>query len=358
MGVIQKRGDNYRVLIRKAGMPSISKTFPKKALAQAFMVETEANIAKGHYREDKTSLGWCIDQYVKEYGPFDRDKDEKLTTLRKDLGQKTLKELDSSALISYANYLSKSGVKGFRKPSTVKGFMVRLGQTLKVAEAAFDCKPKLDDFDKAMIFLKGQKVIGTSDERERRTTDDEIARVLSFAKTSLPLQDLVRFQVVTAMRRGETLSLLWKELGDDGKTIGIWRKHPDQGKRYVRVPLLPEAVALIQKQSKVSERIFPYTPVSISSAWKRAVAAAGVEDLRWHDLRHEGCSRLFEMGLDIMTVALFSGHRDMNMLRRYTHLNAKTVLESLEPQLADPDTSGPSANLVVGPWSASGAGTS
>ena len=120
------------------------------------------------------------------------------------------------------------------------------------------------------------------------------------------------------------------ELGDEGRRIGLWSKHPE-GKRYSRGPLLEEAAEIIQHQPRTDARIFPYKPESVNTAFKRSRNCIGL-NVRWHDLRHEGCSRLFELGLDTMTVALFSGHRDINMLRRYTHLNATQVLQRLGSQ--------------------------
>jgi hypothetical protein len=57
----------------------------------------------------------------------------------------------------------------------------------------------------------------------------------------------------------------------------------------------------------------------------RAIRRAGIEDLRFHDLRHEATTRLFEKGLNIMEVASITGHKDLRMLRRYTHLKAEDL---------------------------------
>lgn len=67
-------------------------------------------------------------------------------------------------------------------------------------------------------------------------------------------------------------------------------------------------------------RIFPYNSRSVGTAFHRACVTLGIEDLHFHDLRHEGTSRLFEAGFEIPQVALVTGHKDWKMLRRYTHL--------------------------------------
>ena len=67
-------------------------------------------------------------------------------------------------------------------------------------------------------------------------------------------------------------------------------------------------------------RIFPYNSDTLSAAFTRACKVLGIEDLRFHDLRHEGVTRLFELGASIPQVAAVSGHRSWSSLQRYTHI--------------------------------------
>lgn len=76
---------------------------------------------------------------------------------------------------------------------------------------------------------------------------------------------------------------------------------------------------------RACDKIFPYSLESISTSWTRACQILGVKDLHFHDLRHEGIIRLFEMDWDIPRVASVSGHRDWNSMRRYTHLRGKVT---------------------------------
>ena len=71
---------------------------------------------------------------------------------------------------------------------------------------------------------------------------------------------------------------------------------------------------------RTAPQIFPYSTVAISAAFTRACKMLGIEDLHFHDLRHEGVSRLFEMGKTIPQVASVSGHRSWTSLKRYSHL--------------------------------------
>jgi integrase len=79
----------------------------------------------------------------------------------------------------------------------------------------------------------------------------------------------------------------------------------------------------VSRQGEGSD--FPYNSISVGTAFRRACADADVKDLHFHDLRHEGTSRLFEVGLSIEQVALVTGHKDWKMLRRYTHIRLEEL---------------------------------
>lgn len=306
-------------------MKPISRTFPKKAIAQRWMLNTEADIAAGEYKEDEQQFGELVKRYLIEIGkikPMGRTKANVLESLRASLGHHKLKDLTTPTLTAYA-------VERAVAPSTAMQDMIYIGVVLTTAESMWGAQPKMDEYRKAMVTLKKLGVIAEAQHRDRRVSDNEIRKILSYCSTGFPMADLVWFAVHTAMRCGEQMRIRWDDLGDEGRSILIrQRKHPKQ-KRDQRVPLLPEAAEILHRQPRIAEQVFPYEGRSVTAAFRRARKRAGLEDLRWHDLRHEGCSRLFERGLDTMTVSLFSGHRDINMLKRYTHLNASQILDSL-----------------------------
>jgi integrase len=102
-------------------------------------------------------------------------------------------------------------------------------------------------------------------------------------------------------------------------------KHPgDKKGNNVYCELPAEALAIIKSIPRDDERIFPRSTDAISAAFTRACKILGIEDLRFHDLRHEGISRLFEMGRTIPQVAAVSGHRSWTSLKRYAHIRQST----------------------------------
>ena len=150
--------------------------------------------------------------------------------------------------------------------------------------------------------------------------------------------DLTLFAVSTAMRLGEIVGLRWENLDEANRTIIIReRKHPTKKTtNHQKVPLpfgtctvggqLIDPLQMILKQPLAwsrKGRIFPHAAQSVSRAFQRATDDTAIVDLRFHDLRHDGASRLFEAGWPIERVALVTGHRDWNMLRRYTQLRAE-----------------------------------
>ena len=103
-------------------------------------------------------------------------------------------------------------------------------------------------------------------------------------------------------------------------------KHPT-GKdgNHRRFKYTPEAWAIVAAQPRANEYMFPYDAKSIGAAFTRACKLLGIQDLRFHDLRHEATSRLFERGYQIHEVAQFTLHESWNELKRYTNLKPENL---------------------------------
>ena len=96
------------------------------------------------------------------------------------------------------------------------------------------------------------------------------------------------------------------------------------------IPLTPKAYALLHDLDRVCDQVFPLTSNALKMAWGRILKIADIQDLHFHDLRHEAVSRFFDMGLTVPEVASISGHRDVRMLLRYAHANTSTLQAKLE----------------------------
>jgi integrase len=141
------------------------------------------------------------------------------------------------------------------------------------------------------------------------------------------VKPIVEFAIETAMRRGEILSLQWRHINLGKRTALL----PDTKNGDSRtVPLSSKAISILSSIPRsIDGKVFPITPNALKLSWVRACKRCGIDDLHFHDLRHEATSRLFEKGLNTMEVASITGHKTLQMLYRYTHLRAENILEKL-----------------------------
>jgi integrase len=127
------------------------------------------------------------------------------------------------------------------------------------------------------------------------------------------------------MRRGELLSLTWEHVHTEKRYVHL----PDTKNGETRdVPLSPMALELLRelpRNFRGDQVVFPLHYEALKSAWRRACTRTSITNLRFHDLRHEATSRFFEKGLNVMEVAAITGHKDLRMLQRYTHLRAEDL---------------------------------
>ena len=178
--------------------------------------------------------------------------------------------------------------------------------------------------------------------RNRRLNSDEELRLLEACDVhSNPyLGWIVRLALYTAMRKSEVTSLTRAQINLSKRTILL----PDSKNNSVRtVPLTDKAYKTIK--SALAHPIRPIDtklvfsgepgldgqrkPYIIDQVWKKALVRAGIKDLRFHDLRHEATSRFVEAGLSDQEVASITGHKSMQMLKRYTHLRNEDLVSRI-----------------------------
>lgn len=144
------------------------------------------------------------------------------------------------------------------------------------------------------------------------------------------MKALLIVAIETGMRRGEILGLRWSDISHNRRVITLTMTKNGSGRE---VPLSPRAFDVLAEwktQADVDQqRVFPMAPGSLEQAWYRLLLRADVGGLRFHDLRHEAVSRLFERGLNVIEVSSISGHKELRMLRRYTHLSADDLVSRL-----------------------------
>ncbi|MBJ8931633.1 site-specific integrase [Citrobacter freundii] len=166
--------------------------------------------------------------------------------------------------------------------------------------------------------------------RNRRLSAFE-ERILTkfFKKNSNELYCIFVIALETGMRQGEILSLLWENIN---LQTGIAHLPETKNGTWRDVPLTIKARKMLaDMEQKIRGKVFGYKSSGFKSAWRRAILELEIEDLHFHDLRHEAISRLFELGtLNVIEIASISGHKSLMMLKRYTHLRAYQLVKKLD----------------------------
>lgn len=168
-------------------------------------------------------------------------------------------------------------------------------------------------------------------ERLRYINRDEFVRL--HAALPSPFNDMALLAVVTGLRRGNITGLRWDQLDFQRRTATFSGQVMKNGKAF-SIPLNDTAIAVIRKQlGKHDELVFP-TPTGLryidipSEMWREALQATGIEDFRWHDLRHTWASWLRQDGETLDRIQELGGWEDESMVQRYAHLDVSHLSTS------------------------------
>lgn len=146
-----------------------------------------------------------------------------------------------------------------------------------------------------------------------------------------PLRILTLASCLTLLRLSELLSLRWEQLDGSGLEV------PVKGRRLKCLPLTPPLVSLLSRLPRLGPYVFtnpatlkPYTRAGVKASWQRACRRAGVKDFRFHDLRHQGATLLYELGYDEGMIKRIGGWRSTAAMERYRHVREPLVVEALQ----------------------------
>lgn len=328
MATLRKRGTKWQVQVRREGH-SLSRTFHLKedalrwAREQELSIDRGALISSGTAKSSATTsltLSDVLGRYQRDVLPAKRSAGliegyHLRAVLRHEIAATPLSEVTSVTLARYRDDRLRVVSSG-----TVNRELGLIQHALKIAREEWGHS----------IALTPIKKPSPGKPRQRRLRVEELAGL----RTALDqcrnpwVKPAFLFALTTGMRRGEVLSLKWANVDLEARTafLPITKNgHPRS------VPLSPQALSVLRElPQREEDLVFPISTNSLRLAWERVKRRAGVEDLRFHDLRHEAISRFFEQGLSVPEVSLISGHRDPRMLFRYTHLRAADVAKKLQ----------------------------
>jgi integrase len=207
-----------------------------------------------------------------------------------------------------------------------------IGVILRAAKSVKEFPVRPEIVQQARSACRELRLIAKPRKRTRRPTTEELTRLRVFfkgrdARAEIPMTDIMDFAIASARRESEICRLQWRDNNPSMRT-GLVRdaKHPtSKDGNHRRFKYTPEAWTIVERQPRTTDYIFPYDPKSVGAAFTRATRMLGITDLRFHDLRHEATSRLFERGYQIHEVAQFTLHDSWNELKRYANLRARDV---------------------------------
>jgi len=226
-------------------------------------------------------------------------------------------------------------------PATALNDLVWIGVVMRAAGTAWNIECRPDEVTRARAFCTAKKLVGKSHQRDRRPTTKELKALDAFFeaqdqsfRTEIPMRLIMWFAIYSSRREAEICRILAEDNQEDSvirngvtitKRTGLVRdaKHPrEKIGNHRRFVCRAEAWQIMQMQAESADgRIFPYDPKSVGARFTRACQILGIEDLHFHDLRHEATSRLFELGMDIPEVATHTLHTSWKELKRYAQLD-------------------------------------
>lgn len=330
----------WQAQVRRRGWPPITKTFPRKRDAQDWAIGVESDMRRGSYvRRDpaeRMTLSEALDKYLTEVTPTKKPSSQRTERghakrLRDALGKYSLIAITPDIVASYRDERLSEG----KSRNTVRLHLALLGHLYQTAMREWHIGLWTNP-------VRAVKTPKPGAGRDRRLLPDEEERLLAAAdQLSNPMLGyMIRFALETAMRASEIRGLRRGDI-DLGRRIARLRDTKNNDTRTV--PLTREAVRIVQATLKHPSRNgtdiiffgepgrdgirrgYEYDPV-----WRRLKEQADVHNLRFHDLHHEAVSRLVESGFGDQEVAAISGHKSMQMLRRYTHLRAEDLVARLD----------------------------
>ena len=326
MASIRRKKDKWQAVIRRAGEATLTRSFRSKMDARKWAIAVEQRLDKGisgdvNRAALNDSLWAYLSRYESEISPFkachnveryiigkwkrhglarlpigavttdrllpvlnDYKQRYKPETIRKDFG--LLRHMFNIAIEQWGVPLQVNPVQQLRLPSTVQHAVRRLPRG---AWEAFEAAYPIDE--RPMVFW------------------------------------MAVVALETAMRRSELLRLEWADV-DRARSLITVR----QGKNgYARfVPITNRCMEALDHLEGQDARVFGITPSGVANAWIVIRNRAGYPNVRFHDLRHEAISRLFEKGLSVPEVASISGHRTLSQLFRYAHADMHKIRDKLE----------------------------
>jgi integrase len=354
MASIRKRTNkdgsvSYRVDVRLKGFPPQRATFKRLADAKKWAGQTEAAIQENRYfkaaEARKHTFGELADRYIKETLPkksasAQENQKPQIKWWKTQIGHYTLADITAAQIAACRDkLLTEPNKKGqLIRPATVNRYIAVLSHAFNGAVNEWGW---LEDSPMRKVSRpsepRGRIRFLSDDETDSNgeTIDGERTRLLKACQASdnSYLYPVVVLALSTGMRRGEIMGLTWDDVDLHQGRITLYETK--NGEIRV-VPLVGKSLELLKAKAKAraeekirridTNLLFPSKvkqdkPMDLRAPWKTALKAAGIEDFRFHDLRHSAASYLAMNGASLAEIAEVLGHKTLQMVKRYSHLS-------------------------------------
>jgi integrase len=345
---------SYRVDVRLKGFTPQRATFKRLTDARKWGEGTEAAIRENRYFKTaearKHTFAELVDRYLylRDALPrkpkLEKDQTRQLKWWRGELGHFTLADLTPARITEARDKLAREPIPSttkqtksdtparYRSHATINRYLAALSHMFRVAVEEWGWledspmrKVSTLTEPRGRVRFLGEDTTGPSGE----AIEGERTRLLKACQESANpyLYPVVVLALATGMRQGEIMGLTW---GDVDLNRGLITLHETKnGERRV-VPLVGKALELLKEHAKVrridTPLVFPgkvkvNTPIDLRAPWLAALRGAGIDDFRFHDLRHSTASYLAMNGASLAEIAEVLGHKTLQMVKRYAHLS-------------------------------------
>lgn len=335
----------FRVQVRLRGHPQQTASFTRLTDARKWAAATESAIREGrHFKiaeAKRKTLADVIDRYERDILPRKKagtatEYSRALAWWRAEIGAYALADVTPALIVEQRDKLASSTYRHHRakteqqrSPATVNRYLAALSHALSLAAREWGWSD--DNPCRKVSKLKEPRG------RVRYLSDDERKRLLDACKAlDADLYAAVVLALSTGARRMEALSMRWRDV--DLKRGYITLNETKNGERRT-IPLTGPAQALLQERSKVrrieSDYVFPspvprrpgeaVKPLTLRQSWPKALEWAGIDDFRFHDLRHSCASYLAMNGASLAEIAEVLGHKTLAMVKRYAHISPQHI---------------------------------
>jgi len=332
MAAFRKRSGNWQAIVQRGGVYE-SQTFDTKADAEEWAAERERKIRRGEHLESQeaqeTTLHKALGRYLMEIvsGKKGEVQDRRRVAAwqRDDLAKKALAKIRGTDLASWRDKRLAAGVSG----GTVRRDLAVLSHLYNVAAKEWGMVGLANPVENIRVPAQGRardRRFSPKPDKDGKTEEQRLLAACEAAANPW-LAPLVKLALATAMRQSELLALRWESVDLARKVAHLEDTKNGESRD---VPLSSTAVTVIKGLTRSMDgRVFPVSLGRLNVQWRKAIKSAGLVDFHFHDLRHEATSQLFEKGLNPMEASAITGHKTLQMLKRYTHLRAEDLAAKL-----------------------------